>query len=89
MFGAPRHVIKDGRLIIEDHEFRADHEGRVLHVAPDYDPQITEVIRSFFEEFYSIRFNNYPVDDHYLKKHEVVPTARQRASSSNVPGAER
>src|SRR5207249_1971072 len=33
MFGAPRYVIKDGQLIIEDHEFRADYEGRVLHVA--------------------------------------------------------
>jgi formylmethanofuran dehydrogenase subunit A len=79
MFGAPRYVIKDGQIIIEDHELRADHEGRILHVAPDYDPRIEDVIRPFFEEFYSIRFNNYGVDDSYLDKHEVIPTAAQRA----------
>jgi formylmethanofuran dehydrogenase subunit A len=67
-------VIKDGELIIEDHEFRADHEGRFLHVAPEYDPKIEEVIRPFFEEYYSIRFNNYAVDDRYLRKHEIVAT---------------
>jgi formylmethanofuran dehydrogenase subunit A len=77
MFGAPRYLIKDGELIIENHEFVADHEGRVLHVAPDYDPQIEAVIRPFFEEYYTIRFNNYPVDESYLGRHEVIPTARQ------------
>ncbi|MBK7235381.1 MAG: formylmethanofuran dehydrogenase subunit A [Sterolibacteriaceae bacterium] len=82
MFGAPRHVIKDGQLVIEDHEFRAHHEGRVLHVAPDYDPAITEVIRPFFEDYYSIRFNNYAVDDSYLGRHERVPTAKQRATGT-------
>lgn len=76
MFGAPRYVIKDGKAIIEDHEFVADHEGRLLHVAPDYDASIVEVIRPFFEEFYSIRFDNYAVADTYLHRHEAVPTMR-------------
>lgn len=82
MFGAPRHVIKDGQLVIEDHEFRAHHEGRVLHVAPDHDPAIAEVIRPFFEDYYSIRFNNYAVDDSYLGRHERIPTANQRATGA-------
>jgi len=77
MFEAPRYVIKDGELIIEDHEFRADHAGRVLHVAPPYEAQIEEVIRPFFEEFYSIRFANYAVDDQYLHRHQVVATTSQ------------
>jgi formylmethanofuran dehydrogenase subunit A len=82
MFGAPRYVTKDGVLIIEDHEFRTDYEGRVLHVAPDYDPGIVEAIRPFFEEHYSIRFNNYPVNDSYLGRHEQVPTKRQRTGAA-------
>jgi formylmethanofuran dehydrogenase subunit A len=82
MFGAPRYVIKDGQVIVEDHEVRRDHEGRVLHVAPDYDPQIVEVIRPFFEDYYTIRFNNYGVDDSYLEKHEIVPTQGQRAAAA-------
>ncbi len=80
MFASPRYVIKAGELVIEDHEFRADHEGRILHVAPPYDPQIEEVIRPFFESFYSIRFNNYAVDERYLGHHEVVATGKAPAA---------
>jgi formylmethanofuran dehydrogenase subunit A len=64
-------------LVIEDHEFRKDHDGRILHVAPDYDAGIENVIRPFFEEFYTIRFNNYAVDERYLPRHEVIATDRQ------------
>jgi formylmethanofuran dehydrogenase subunit A len=87
MFSTPRYVIKDGELIIEDHEFRADTEGRVLHVAPDYDPGIEKVIEPFFEDFYTIQFANYPVDIHYLHRHQVVPTAHQPASAAPSVGA--
>jgi formylmethanofuran dehydrogenase subunit A len=79
MFSAPRYVIKDGQLIIEDYEFRADHEGRILHITPDYDPEIEKAIRPFFEEFYSIRFDNYAVSDHYLHHQQVIPTTHQAA----------
>src|SRR5712691_6215503 len=65
MFSAPRYVIKDGELIIQDHEFRADHEGRLIHIAPDFDPAIERVIEPFFNDFYTIRFANYAVDDRY------------------------
>ncbi len=74
MFSSPRYVIKDGNVIIEDYEFRMDHEGRVLHVAPAYDPAIEQVIRPFFEEYYTLQFENYPVGEEYLHRHEVVPT---------------
>jgi formylmethanofuran dehydrogenase subunit A len=74
MFSAPRYVIKDGQPIIEDHEFRADHQGRVLHVAPGYDPDIEKVVRPFFDDYYSIQFDNYRVADHYLPRHQVIAT---------------
>lgn len=80
MFSTPRYVIKGGELIIEDHEFRADSDGRVFHVAPDYDPAIEQVIQPFFEDFYSIQFANYPVDIEYLHHHQVVPTTHQAAA---------
>ncbi len=75
MFNTPRYVIKAGHIIIEDGEFRADHDGKVLHVAPEYDPGIEKVIRPFFEDFYTIQFDNYPVGEQYLHQHEVVPIA--------------
>ncbi len=74
MFSAPRYVIKSGKLIIEDHEFRQDYIGRLLHVNPEYDENIVDSIRPFFEDYYSIEFDNYAVNDSYLHDHEVIPT---------------
>lgn len=84
MFTTPRYVFKDGQMIIEDGEFRTDHEGRVLHVAPDYDPKIEQVIRPFFEDYYTIQFDNYPVSESYLHEHQVVPTENQKGISETV-----
>ena len=81
MFSAARYVIKDGVLFIEDHEFRADHEGRVLHVAPEFDTDIEETIRPFFEDYYTIEFGNYAIADDFLHRHEVVPTAPSSKSN--------
>ena len=69
--------IKDGCPIIDDHEFRNDHEGRILHVAPDYAPDIEDVIRPFFDSYYTIRFRNYAVDERYLHRHQLIPTSGQ------------
>ena len=73
MFNAPRYVIKAGKSIIEDHEFVDDHIGRFLHTEPEYDSAIEDQIRPFFDDYYSIRFNNYRVDASYLHDHEVIP----------------
>ena len=74
MFSTPRYVFKDGAMIIQDGEFRSDHEGKILHVAPVYDADIEKVIRPFFEDYYTIQFDNYSVGERYLHRHEVVPT---------------
>jgi formylmethanofuran dehydrogenase subunit A len=76
MFTTPRYVIKSGNMIIQDHEFKGDHIGKVLHVVPEYDTSIAETVRPFFEDYYSIEFDNYAVDDHYLHEHEIIPTLK-------------
>ena len=80
MFSAPRYVVKSGNLIIEDHEFRADHEGHVLHVAPSYDTGIEKIIKPFFESYYSIRFENYAVGERYMHHGEEIPTSSPLAA---------
>jgi formylmethanofuran dehydrogenase subunit A len=75
MFATPRYVIKDGVLIIEDGHMRTDHLGRTLHVAPAYNPDVEQVIRPFFEDYYTIQFENYPVEMEYLPHHEVIASA--------------
>jgi formylmethanofuran dehydrogenase subunit A len=75
MFKWPRYVLKDGAIIIEDGEFRADPEGRLLHVAPAYEAGIEQTLRPFFEDYYTIQFENYAVGEEYLHRHEVIRKA--------------
>lgn len=82
MFTAPRYVIKSGEVIIDDGEFRNTHDGHLLHVAPPYDPAIADTIKPFFDEFYSIQYENYAVGEEYLKGHEIV-RGRGRGSESS------
>jgi formylmethanofuran dehydrogenase subunit A len=77
MFNAPRYVFKSGIPIISNHEFCEDHIGKLLHVAPEYDETIVDSVRPFFENYYSIEFDNYAVDDSYLHDHEIIPTINQ------------
>lgn len=74
MFELPRVVIKSGEIIVEEGEIRSTREGKLLHVAPDWDESHTRHIQEWFEKYYTIQFSNYPVDDHYLRDHEVVAT---------------
>jgi formylmethanofuran dehydrogenase subunit A len=76
MFNAPRYVIKSGNTIIGNHEFITDSIGKLLHITPEYDKKIEEVVQPFFESYYSIEFSNYAVDDHYLHEHEVIATGK-------------
>jgi formylmethanofuran dehydrogenase subunit A len=82
MFATPRYVFKDGRLIIQDGDFISDHEGKFIYVEPDYDPTIEDTLRPFFEDYYTIAFDNYAVGDQYLHRHQVIPTRDQLAVAS-------
>ncbi len=75
MFELPKYVIKSGEIIVEDGEIRRDERGKLLHIGPAFDESHTDHIREWFEKYYTIRFRNYPVDDHYLgESHELVAT---------------
>lgn len=76
MFELPRFVIHDGRVVVEQGEIRETFNGKLLHVAPDFDPESVDDIQTWFEQFYSIQFANYPVDESYLHEHEIVPTVK-------------
>ena len=72
MFELPRYVICGGQVVVDDGELREDRTGTTYHVAPEWDEDALPAIRKWFEEYYTIRFRNYPVDDHYLARGEVV-----------------
>jgi formylmethanofuran dehydrogenase subunit A len=73
MFELPRYVIHAGEVVVEDGEIRSTPNGRLFHVAPEYDESAVAHIRQWFEQHYTIQFSNYPVSDHYLQDHEVIP----------------
>jgi formylmethanofuran dehydrogenase subunit A len=72
MFELPRYVIKSGRVLVEEGELRESFSGKTLHVAPDYDLSIEDDISDWFDQYYSVRFRNYPVSDDYLSEAERI-----------------
>jgi formylmethanofuran dehydrogenase subunit A len=77
MFELPRYVIKSGRILAEEGDIRHEHYGQTLHVSPEYDKGVEPSISAWFEEFYSIRFRNYPVTDSYLHEMESASKVEQ------------
>jgi len=62
MFAYPRYVIKGGEVVIEEGEMRQSVEGREYVVRPSYDEKIAEFIRPLFQQYYTMSFDNYPVE---------------------------
>ncbi len=73
MFEMPRYVVRRGEVVVDDSELRADTEGSLLHIAPEYDEECVPDIKTWFESNYSIQFRNYPVDESYLHDNVVIP----------------
>jgi formylmethanofuran dehydrogenase subunit A len=73
MFAHPRYVLKDGEIVVRDGQLVAERPGRTLYVEPPYDRAIEADLRSYFEECYTMSFDNYPVSSEYLCNGERVP----------------
>ena len=50
------------RVVVEKGEVREPSFGKTLHVAPEYDRDVEADIRDWFEDAYTIRWRNYPVN---------------------------
>src|SRR6516162_1885505 len=73
MFAYPRYVIKAGEVVIEEGEIRKTVEGRGLVVQPGYDPKIEDYIRPLFQQYYTMSFDNYPVEMERLERPDLRP----------------
>jgi formylmethanofuran dehydrogenase subunit A len=72
MFAYPRYVIKGGQVVIEEGELRHAVEGREFAVRPAYDEMITEYLRPVFQQYYTMSFDNYPVEAERVHGLQVV-----------------
>jgi formylmethanofuran dehydrogenase subunit A len=71
MFGHPRYVIKAGEIVIEEGDIRSTPEGREFLVRPAYDESIEDYLRPLFESYYTMSFENYPVEMERIEQHEM------------------
>jgi formylmethanofuran dehydrogenase subunit A len=62
MFAYPRYVIKGGEIVVEEGEIRQTVPGRGFVVKPTFDAKIEEYLRPLFQQYYTMSFDNYPVE---------------------------
>ncbi len=74
MFGHPRYVIKGGELVVEEGDIRKVTDGREFVVKPAYDEKIEDYLRPLFQQYYTMSFDNYPVEAERVHGMEIVPT---------------
>ncbi len=73
MFSYPRYVIKAGEVVIEEGEIRRTVEGKGLIVRPTYDEKIEDYIRPKFQQYYTMSFDNYPVELERVEHPDIHP----------------
>jgi formylmethanofuran dehydrogenase subunit A len=70
-FGQPRYVLKGGEVVVEDGHIRKVVDGREFLVHPSFDESIEAYLRPLFEQYYTIAFENYPVETHRVEGADI------------------
>src|SRR5579884_2987339 len=73
MFAHPRYVIKSGEVVIEEGEIRQTVEGKGLLVRPTFDEKVESFIRPLFQQYYTMSFDNYPVEMERIEHPDIRP----------------
>jgi formylmethanofuran dehydrogenase subunit A len=71
MFAYPRYVIKGGDVVLEEGEIRNPVAGRGIVVRPTFDEKVADYIRPLFQQYYTMSFDNYPVEMERLENPDV------------------
>jgi formylmethanofuran dehydrogenase subunit A len=71
MFQHPRYVLKGGEVVVEEGDIRKVVDGREFVVHPSYDENIEEYLRPLFEQYYTMSFDNYPVEMHRVEGADI------------------
>ncbi|GIW82842.1 MAG: formylmethanofuran dehydrogenase subunit A [Gemmatales bacterium] len=72
LFRYPRYVIKGGEIVVEEGDVRSVVDGREFVIRPRFDIAIEDYLRPFFQQYYTMSFENYPVELDRLEHAEVL-----------------
>src|SRR6266446_4330519 len=72
MFRYPRYVIKAGEIVVEEGDIRKVIEGREFIARPTYDERIEDYLRPLFQQYYTMSFDNYPVEMERIHGVQIV-----------------
>ena len=65
-----KYTIKAGEIVVKDGEVVAAPPGKTIFVTPECDQGLMDemlvTLKDKFSKYYSVTFNNYPVQDEYL-----------------------
>jgi formylmethanofuran dehydrogenase subunit A len=73
MFSSALYVLKAGEVVVKNGKVVKDCYGKTFYVDPPQEDWIEHEIREDFDKFYTVSFQNYPVQMKYLPKSEVIP----------------
>src|SRR5262249_30008977 len=79
LFRYPRYVIKAGEIVVEEGDVRKMTEGREFVIKPTYDEKIADYLRPLFQQYYTMSFDNYPVEEERVPNMQVMKTIHERA----------
>jgi formylmethanofuran dehydrogenase subunit A len=71
LFRYPRYVIKAGEIVVEEGDIRNTSEGREFIVRPIFDESIEAYLRPLFQQYYTMSFENYPVELKRIERPEI------------------
>jgi formylmethanofuran dehydrogenase subunit A len=72
MFAGPAYVLKDGETVIRGGQAVKSFEGRRFMVQPEREAALPPDLAKQFHQFYSIALSNFPVEDVYINRPEVI-----------------
>lgn len=76
MFEHPRYVLKGGEVIVEEGDIRKVVDGREFVVRPTYDENVDDYLRELFQQYYTISFDNYPVEMERMEGADIRDLSR-------------
>jgi formylmethanofuran dehydrogenase subunit A len=72
------YTIKDGRIVVKNGEVVRSVQGRTFWTKPQISEDIKKTmigdLESKFDDYYTVRMANYPIEERYLNKSQVITT---------------